>query len=272
MLIDWFTVGAQALNFLILVYLMKRFLYKPILRAIDEREKKVAAELAGASASKADAEKGRDDFACKQKEFEEQRTTLMTRATEDAKAERGRLLDEARSAADALTEKRRVSLAAEADHLNGQISGRARQEVFAIARKALTDLASASLEQSMVDVFDRRLRGMDAETKNRLDTAIKTSRDPALICTVFPLAQEQRDALQKTVNETFSAAVPLRFDTAPDLVGGIELSVGGQQLAWTISHYLLSVEKGVTDLLNRSVQPTPVKDAGPEPRPSTKAA
>ncbi len=54
MLIDWFTVGAQALNFLILVWLMKRFLYKPILNAIDAREKKIAAELADA-----DAQEGR---------------------------------------------------------------------------------------------------------------------------------------------------------------------------------------------------------------------
>jgi len=42
MLIDWFTVGAQALNFLILVWLMKRFLYKPVLHAIDEREMRIA--------------------------------------------------------------------------------------------------------------------------------------------------------------------------------------------------------------------------------------
>ena len=55
MLIDWFTVGAQALNFLILVWLMKRFLYKPILHAIDEREKRVATELANADKKKAEA-------------------------------------------------------------------------------------------------------------------------------------------------------------------------------------------------------------------------
>ena len=61
MLIDWFTVGAQALNFLILVWLMKRFLYKPILAAIDAREKRIAAELADADAKKAEAQKERDD-------------------------------------------------------------------------------------------------------------------------------------------------------------------------------------------------------------------
>jgi F-type H+-transporting ATPase subunit b len=50
MLIDWFTVGAQVLNFLILVWLMKRFLYQPILDAIDAREQRIAAELANAAA------------------------------------------------------------------------------------------------------------------------------------------------------------------------------------------------------------------------------
>ena len=38
MRINRFTVFAQAINFLILVWLLKRFLYKPILHAIDERE------------------------------------------------------------------------------------------------------------------------------------------------------------------------------------------------------------------------------------------
>ena len=57
MLIDWFTVGAQALNFIILVWLLKRFLYKPILNAVDAREKRIAAELADADAKKAEAQK-----------------------------------------------------------------------------------------------------------------------------------------------------------------------------------------------------------------------
>jgi F-type H+-transporting ATPase subunit b len=57
MLIDWFTVGAQVLNFLILVWLMKRFLYKPILNAIDAREKRIAKELADADATRAEAQR-----------------------------------------------------------------------------------------------------------------------------------------------------------------------------------------------------------------------
>ena len=62
MLIDWFTVGAQLLNFLILVWLMKRFLYQPVLDAIAAREQKIAAELADAAATKAEAHQQQDEF------------------------------------------------------------------------------------------------------------------------------------------------------------------------------------------------------------------
>src|SRR5208282_2974056 len=99
MLIDWFTVGAQALNFLILVWLMRRFLYKPVLHAIDEREKRIAAELADAAAKKAEAAKERDEFQHKQAEFDQQRAALLKQATDEAAVERHRLLDVARQAA-----------------------------------------------------------------------------------------------------------------------------------------------------------------------------
>src|SRR5664279_5217661 len=117
MLIDWFTVGAQALNFIILVWLLKRFLYKPILHAVD--------------AKKAEAQKERDEFQHKNEEFDQQRAALMSAATDEAKAERQRLIDEARKAADALSAKRQETLRNDAHNLNQAISRRAQQEVFA---------------------------------------------------------------------------------------------------------------------------------------------
>ena len=98
--IDWFTVIAQVINFLILVWLLKRFLYKPILHAIDEREKGIATQLAEAEAKKAEAQKERDDFQHKNEAFDQERAALLKKATDEAKAERQRLLDEARKDAD----------------------------------------------------------------------------------------------------------------------------------------------------------------------------
>jgi F-type H+-transporting ATPase subunit b len=105
-LIDWFTVAAQLINFLILVWLLKRFLYRPILDAIDAREARIAAELADADTKKAEARKERDDFQHKNAAFEQQRAALLSQARDEAKAERQRLLDEARQAADILSAQR----------------------------------------------------------------------------------------------------------------------------------------------------------------------
>ena len=282
MLIDWFTVAAQALNFLILVWLMKRFLYKPILNAIDAREKLIAKELADADAKKAEAQKEHEEFQKKNEEFDQQRAALLTKATDEAKTERERLLDDARKAADALSAKRQESLSHDAQNLNQAISRLTQKEVFAITRKALTDLATTSLEERMGEVFDRRLRELDGKSKSVLGDALRKNSEPALIRSTFDLPAAQRAAIQNALNETFSAEIHVRFETAPDLVSGIELITNGQKVGWSIADYLGSLEKGVGELLKEKDKPeakaepkpeindTPKPQSIPEPKPEVK--
>jgi F-type H+-transporting ATPase subunit b len=266
MLIDWFTVGAQALNFLILVWLMKRYLYKPIRHAIDEREKRIATELANADAKKAEAQKEHDEFQHKNEEFDQQRAALLSKATDEAHAERQRLLDGARKAAVALSSKRQETLRNEEHNLHQAIRRRTKQEVFAIVRKALTDLATTSLEERLGEVFTRRLREMDGKAKEGLGAALKTGPDPALVRSAFDLPAEQRAAIQNALNETFSAEIHVQFETAPDLISGIELTTNGQKVAWSIADYLASLENGVDELLKKKDK----REAKAEPKPESK--
>lgn len=249
MLIDWFTVCAQALNFLILVWLMKRFLYRPILDAIDAREKRVADAVADADAKDAEAQKERNTFHEKNEKFDQERAALLAKAMAEAGAERQRLLDEARDAATALAARRREALRKEDQDLRQSIARRTQQEVFAVARKALADLATASLEERLGEVFTRRLREVDGDAKERLAAALKSSANPAVVRSAFDLPEEQHAAIQHAMNETFSAAIPLRFETAPDLIGGIELNANGQKVAWSIADYLDSLEETARALL-----------------------
>lgn len=248
MLIDWFTVGAQALNFVILVWLMKRFLYKPILDAVDAREKRIAAALADANARQADALRARDEFQHKNDAFDQQRALLLEQATQTAETERQRLLDNARQAADALSAARREGLRADAQRLNQALIRRAQQEVIAIARKALTDLASASLEERIAEVFGQRLRALGGQARQDLAQALAGARAPAIVRSAFELPAAQRATIQSAVDETFSTHIALHFETLPDLVGGIELSANGQKVAWSIADYLGSFQKGLDEL------------------------
>jgi F-type H+-transporting ATPase subunit b len=255
MLIDWFTVGAQTLNFLILAWLMKRFLYQPILNAIDQREQRIAAELAAADNKKAEAQQIHDEFQQKNLLFDQQRAELLRKATDEALTERTRMLDSARQAADILHNQRMATLENDAHNLNLSISRRIQQEVFAITRKALLDLADTGLEERMAAVFTRRLAQMDAETHQGFAEALKTAIEPAIMRCAFALPMEQQAILKNALNESFAAEIKVRFETAPDLIGGIELSANGWKLAWSLADYLDSLESQVSESISSQAKP-----------------
>lgn len=255
MLIDWFTVGAQALNFLILVWLLKHFLYKPILDAIDGREKRIAAQLADATAKKAEAQKERDEFQSKNKAWDQQRSALLSKATDEAKAEKDHLLDEARKQADSFRAAQAAGLQNDQKRLSTRIINLTKDEVFGISRKALADLATVSLEERMGEVFTRRLREMDPKSKAALGAGLKTESDAATIRSTFALPDNQKAAIQNAINETFSAEVRLRFETAPETVCGVELSCGGLKVSWNIADYLAALDQKVSVLLAAEAKP-----------------
>ncbi len=270
MLIDWFTVGAQALNFLVLVWLLKRFLYKPVLNAIDVREKRIAAELADASAKKAEAQKDRDELQKKHLAFDQQRSTLLSKAEDEAKTERARLFGEARTDADRLRASERTAAQAEQLKLAAEITRLAMQEVFGIARKTLADLATVSLEERMAEVFTRRLRELDSQAKASLADSLKMSTDGGTLRSTFDLQPQQRAAIQNAINETFSADIRIRFETVPDAICGIELSSNGQKMEWSIADYLATLDQKVGALLEAQIATAkipPANDSKPATEP-----
>jgi F-type H+-transporting ATPase subunit b len=266
MLIDWFTVGAQIVNFVILVWLMKHFLYKPILNAIDAREKRIASELADANAKKAEAEKERADFENKNKVFDDQRSALLSKATGDAKAEGAQLLDKARKDADSLRDTQAAALQSDHAKMGSQITRMATEEVFGIARKALSDLATVSLEERMGEVFTRRVHQMNGKDKELLAAALKVSSEPAVVRSAFAMPAEQQAAIQNALNETFSAVVRIRFETTKEAICGIELSANGQKVGWSIATYISALDEKIGALLE--AQSTQQAKGAPKPTPA----
>ena len=266
MLIDWFTVGAQVVNFVILVWLMKHFLYKPILNAIDAREKRIASELADANAKRTEAEKERADFENKNKAFDDQRSALLSKATGDAKAEGAQLLDKARKDADSLRDTQAAALKTDHARMGGQITRMATEEVFGIARKALADLATVSLEERIGEVFTRRLHEMSGKDKDVLAAALKASSEPAVVRSAFAMPTDQQAAIQNALNETFSAVVRIRFETTKEAICGIELSANGQKVGWSIATYISALDEKIGALLE--AQSTQQAKGAPKPTPA----
>src|SRR5471032_941980 len=214
--IDWFTVLAQATNFLVLIWLLKRFLYRPVLAAIDAREQAVAAALADATAAGAQAKSERDTY--------QQRGAQLEQATEQAGVEGQRLRDQARQEAEAARAAQQAALQADARLNAAALALRAQQAVFAISRKVLADLAGADLEEGAVGAFLRQLAQLPAQQRDTLAAALRDTASPGWVRSAFALPQAQRDAIEAALRQLSGGAVALRYDTSPDLLAGIELT------------------------------------------------
>lgn len=257
MQINWFTVIAQIVNFIVLVWLLKQFLYKPILKAIDERENKIAGQIKDAEAKDAKAKKEQVEFAKKNETFDKEKKELMDKAITETNKERQKLLEAARNEAIELRSKLDKSLKEMQENLNRDIAQKTQQEVFAIARKTLADLASESMEEQSVNIFIKRLNDLNKEEKKHFIETFKSGSNlPAdrqgfiLVQSAFDLPGKQQTDIKNAVNVILGTKTKFQFKTAPEIVSGIELTSNGYKLAWSISEYLNSLQKIISQTLN----------------------
>jgi len=249
MLLDWFTVIAQVVNFLILVWLLKKLLYKPILDAIDAREKHIADQLAEAEASKAAAAAEQESFSRRVAELDRDRAALMRQATEEAGARRVELLAAARKEFEETRERWESSLASDKEQLTREISAKARQELLAIVRKVLLDLADAELEDRIIAAFIRKLGALAENERKRLSSAFRAASGPVVMKTNFALTSDQQRAADEAVRKVLETEAPLHFEIWDELICGVELLVSSRKISWNISDYLITLEESIDELL-----------------------
>jgi F-type H+-transporting ATPase subunit b len=231
MLIDWFTVGAQLLNFLVLVWLMKRYLYGPVLAAIAAREQATAATLQDAAARLAAAQALDAQAVAKNTAFDQQRDQLLAAAVNAAQVQNAALLEQGKAADAALRAQAATALGAEQDRMSASVTLQARDAVLASVRQALADLGDDAMEDAMVRAFIRKLASLGAPERARLAGANAEVRSAA------PLSAQQQAALT-TALDACGVQPPLTFSCAPELVCGIELRVPGWSLAFNLDQYV----------------------------------
>jgi len=273
MKINWFTVIAQIINFLVLVWLLRRFLYKPVLKAIDERENKIASELKDAKTKETEAKKEQAEFQQKNEKFDQQKKKLMDDVIAETSEEREKLLEGARNEALVLRSKLEKSLNAMQENLEHDIAQKTQDEVFAIARKTLKDLASRGLEEQSVNIFINRLKESKNGEKKKLTEAFKAGSNSILVQTAFDLPSKQQTQIEGTINEILGTKPQFQFKTVPKLIGGIELTSNGYKLAWSISEYLSSIQKSISETLKADFKEEPGKipDTNKKEKKETKA-
>jgi F-type H+-transporting ATPase subunit b len=249
MKVDWFTVIAQVINFLLLVWLLKRFLYKPILNAIDKRENKIKSQLQDAETKKIEAKREQEEFKQKNDDFDERKKGLMEKAVEESKTAGEKLLEEVRKAANDLDIKLKKSAQETLKNTNKEIAQQTQREVFAISRKVLMDLSGVSLEEQSVAVFINKLSELNEAEKKQFLSSFKSNSNEVLIKSAFELPNKQQDEIKKAIDEILEAKGKYEFKVNAEVINGIELTANGYKLAWSISAYINAIEKSITETI-----------------------
>ena len=249
MSIDWITVAAQIANFLVLVWLLKRFLYRPILDGIDAREAEIASRMQEAVQARHKAEQAEAEYRQKLRSQQSQDADLSEAIRKAAEDKRDAILAEAREQ----QERERVLWLTQRDDAAREYAQKLHhvgaEALLSLTRKALGDLADDTLEARMAEQLIRKIGPMAADLRTAAGAAAS-----AVIYSHAPLPPGVTDRLTSGLAPLFPE-VALDFRTDPEQAPGLVLRIGGAQVAWTLDNYIDGLEARVADRLTAAPEP-----------------
>jgi F-type H+-transporting ATPase subunit b len=249
--IDWFVFLAQIFNFLLLMYLLKRFLYGRIIKAMDDREAKIATRFSEAEELKVKASEAAEHYEKRNQLLNDKKEQLLNEATMAADAKRKELMEKVREEVDQVKTRWQDMLIREQNAFFHDLRQRAAKQLYATARKALSDLADADLEERIVDEFLRRVQALDEEKSVSIRKAIRGGGNRVTIQSAFNIPAPRQAKIEEVLKKQITNGFTIRYLLEPDIVSGIELRVNGHKIAWSLNEYLETLVESLTETLQR---------------------
>ena len=238
MQIDWITVAAQIVNFLVLVWLLQRFLYKPITGAMRRREERIEERLAEAREAREKAEEEARKLRKKEEELEASKDEILGKAREEAANLRERLEAEIREDMEDKRAAWQEHLAEERDAFVASLQRQAGTRVLEITERVLADYADTDTAARVVATFTDRLRSLDEDARARMTEAAAAQDEPALVQTDSELDSAAKGRITRAIHETLSTDIPIDYRKDRDMVFGARLTIGDHTVEWSASRYL----------------------------------
>ncbi|MDY0291204.1 MAG: hypothetical protein RBR02_02515 [Desulfuromonadaceae bacterium] len=263
MLIDSFTIVAQLINFLILVWLLKRFLYKPVLRAIDAREHRLQAQQQQAQQEQKQARELKLQLKQDLQELQQQRDTLLEQARSEVKIQKDQGLEQARAEIDAQKQQWHLQLQLEQQNLQGALRDCALTQLHRGVSRALHDLAEVKLETQLLNHFSARLHQLPDAERQELSRINAAASGAPIIKTSFPLEESMQDQLRTALDSVLGNSAP-SFEHEPDMGCGIELHWEDYRLGWSLDTYLEQMKQELRQQMDEINAPESAEAPAPQ--------
>ena len=224
--IDWFTFTAQIINFLVLLALLKRFLYGPILKAIAEREAEIRSRFEEVDEERTTAEAARHDYENRTEELAHAKQQLLADAADDVDRWRTERLDEAKEEVETSRADWFGALDRERSQLRADLLEQYQRDGVRLAEGVLSCLAGADVEQLVIDSFLNRLR------QGELSHVPWDTGEPVTVRSAFELSDLQQQQLRSGLELHGFDAENIQFRVDESLICGIEVRTSDHQISW----------------------------------------
>lgn len=244
MAIDWTTFTLEVINFLVLVWLLKRFLYQPVLKVLGRRQAGVTHTLAEARRAEAEAAERRDQFERRLADWEVEKARLRAGLEAELETERGRQLQALSHTLAAERERQRAQEDHRVAEQRRELEAQALLQARRFATRLLSRLAGPELESRLIEVFIVDLAqspgdGRAGEDRFAgLDVSALGAEDRARIISAFPVAEAQRQRLAAALTARLGRSLPLEWVEDGALLAGLRLTLGPWQLDLSLADEL----------------------------------
>ena len=242
MQIDYFTTAAQVVNFALLVFLLKHFLYRPLLKLMDEREMKIISRQKAAEDAKREAQAEAQSYRKKKEELSAEHEELLVKAKEDAKEFRADMMKKARDEIEETKIEWQRDLQRQKDELISDLRKYSGQQLYAITRRALRDLANEDLERQIMNAFIDRLKNLEESERETIKDFVKDSEQIIIVRSAFKVPEDVQQKIKDALASHAEADVRVQFEIVDDLISGMVMSAKNVEIAWSIAEYVDSLE------------------------------
>jgi F-type H+-transporting ATPase subunit b len=244
MQLDWTTFLLQVVNFLVLVWLLKRFLYRPVMEVIARRQAGIDKTVEDARAIEARATALRTDYEAKLAELDTAHAVQVAKLADEIATERGRRLEKLDAELAAERQKRAALAEREAAELQRKADEAAHRNASAFVTRLLGRLGDAHLDRRLLDMLIADLPTLPEEQREGLRQAAAQAGAHIEVSAARALDDDAQQALAAALTDLLGQPLPLELTTDDTLLAGLRVGIGSWLLAASLADELRFFRSG----------------------------
>jgi F-type H+-transporting ATPase subunit b len=220
---DWWTFALQAFNFLVLVWLLWRFLYRPVKDVIEQRKQLAEEAFTEADRKQAEAEAARQRFEDERAKLAAERQDLIKKLHQESEDAGRKVLEKAETEANALIEEARKSIEAQRQTVLSEIQSEISELAVQLASEILRKSDPGAANQALIERFEKKIAEMPANEVDRLKKDLSANDARITLVTAGSLSPEERERWAGALGKSLGMKDKTDFATDPEILGGAEL-------------------------------------------------